>query len=78
MRGHHERLDALVALIPTPFATLVPASVLVVKTHLTQSCIMAPNVPAVYPPTLFAALDNAVEEKKKKKYCLLENQKEDQ
>ena len=29
MRGHRERLDALVALIPTPFATLVPALMLV-------------------------------------------------
>jgi len=29
MRGHRERLDALVAPIPTPFATLVLASLLV-------------------------------------------------
>ena len=29
MRGHRERLDALVALIPTPFATLLPASMLI-------------------------------------------------
>jgi len=29
MRGHHERFDALVAPIPTPFATLVLASRLV-------------------------------------------------
>jgi len=29
MRGHRERLDALVAPIPTPFATLVLASMLV-------------------------------------------------
>jgi len=29
MRGYRERLDALVALIPTPFATLVLASMLV-------------------------------------------------
>jgi len=29
MRGHRERLDALVARIPTPFATLVLASMLV-------------------------------------------------
>jgi len=43
-----DNLDASVAPIPTPFATLsVPASMLVVKTHLTQSCIMTPNVPAV-------------------------------
>jgi len=29
MRGRRERLDALVALIPTPFSTLVPASIVV-------------------------------------------------
>jgi len=29
MKGHRQRLDALVAPIPTPFATLVLASMLV-------------------------------------------------
>jgi len=29
MRGHRERLDALVVPIPTPFASLVPASMLI-------------------------------------------------
>ena len=33
MRGHRERLDALVAPIPTPFATHVPASMPVKHSH---------------------------------------------
>jgi len=31
MRGHHERLDALIVPIPTPFATLVLSSMLVAE-----------------------------------------------